>query len=246
MAIKDGKKKGVPADAADIEAKINEIIVEGNSAAVKMEVDYSDTTAKKIPEARDLAKAGKLTDALELLLALEKQTRTGCDMHSTAKILVTIVQLCYEAKDWELLNEHLILLAKKRSQLKAAVTKMVQECYGWVKEATLPTRQVEFKLIETLRTITKGKIYVETERARLTHRLSKMQEEDGDLNAAAKTMQELQVETYGSLERSEKVELILEQMRLCLATSDYIRTQIISKKISTRFFEVKKEKKKYR
>jgi hypothetical protein len=34
-----------------------------------------------------------------------------------------------------------------------------------------------------------------------------------------------------------QVELILEQMRLCLATKDYIRTQIISKKISTRFFE---------
>ena len=31
--------------------------------------------------------------------------------------------------------------------------------------------------------------------------------------------------------------MILEQMRLCLATKDYIRTQIISKKISTRFFE---------
>ena len=39
------------------------------------------------------------------------------------------------------------------------------------------------------------------------------------------------------MERKEKVELILEQMRLCLATKDYIRTQIISKKISTRFFE---------
>ena len=50
-------------------------------------------------------------------------------------------------------------------------------------------------------------------------------------------MQELQVETYGSMERKEKVELILEQMRLCLATKDYIRAQIISKKISIRFFE---------
>merc|ERR1712027_213275 len=39
------------------------------------------------------------------------------------------------------------------------------------------------------------------------------------------------------MERKEKVELILEQMRLCLATKDYIRAQIISKKISTRFFE---------
>ena len=31
--------------------------------------------------------------------------------------------------------------------------------------------------------------------------------------------------------------LISFQMRLCLATKDYIRTQIISKKISVRFFE---------
>jgi len=33
------------------------------------------------------------------------------------------------------------------------------------------------------------------------------------------------------------VELILEQMRYCLAKGDYIRTQIISKKINTKFFE---------
>ena len=33
----------------------------------------------------------------------------------------------------------------------------------------------------------------------------------------------VQVETYGSMEREEKVTLILEQMRLCLATQDYIR-----------------------
>ena len=57
------------------------------------------------------------------------------------------------------------------------------------------------------------------------------------MSEAAKIMQELQVETYGSMERREKVELILEQMRLCLATKDYIRAQIISKKISVRFFE---------
>lgn len=39
------------------------------------------------------------------------------------------------------------------------------------------------------------------------------------------------------MERKEKVEFILEQMRLCLAKKDYIRTQIISKKISIKFFE---------
>ena len=47
------------------------------------------------------------------------------------------------------------------------------------------------------------------------------------------------VETFGSMEKREKVEFILEQMRLCLAKKDYIRTQIISKKISSKFFDEK-------
>jgi len=45
------------------------------------------------------------------------------------------------------------------------------------------------------------------------------------------------VETFGSMEKKEKVEFILEQMRLCLAKKDFVRTQIISKKINTKYFE---------
>jgi len=223
----------------DVESKINEIIADGGGSGpiLKMEVDYSATVDEKLPIAQTLAKEGKLNEALEMCLSLEKQTRTGADMMSTSKVLVAIVNLCYEAKDWNLLNEHIILLSKKRSQIKTAVAKMVKQCYTWVKDQTLPSKEVELKLIETLRTVTEGKIYVEVERARLTHRLAKIQENEGDVAAACKTMQDLQVETYGSMDKKEKVELILEQMRLCLATKDYIRTQIISKKISIRFFE---------
>merc|ERR1719452_355364 len=112
---------------------------------------------------------------------------------------------------------------------------MVATCYTYLDET--PDKETLMKLIDTLRTVTAGKIYVENERARLTHRLAKIHEKDDNVAEAAKLMQELQVETYGSMERTEKVELILEQMRLCLITKDFIRTQIISKKISTRFFE---------
>merc|ERR1711936_1241794 len=169
-----------------------------------MEVDHSETVAKKIPEAKEVAKKN-LNEALEMLMALEKQTRTGADMHSTAKVLVCIVQLCFEAKNWNVLNEHIVMLTKKRSQLKQAVAKMVQECCIWVAEGTLPSKEIEVELINTLRTVTEGKIYVEVERARLTHRLSKMKEAEGNTSEAAKIMQELQVETYGSMERKEKV-----------------------------------------
>ncbi|CAF3194238.1 unnamed protein product [Rotaria sp. Silwood2] len=39
------------------------------------------------------------------------------------------------------------------------------------------------------------------------------------------------------MDRREKLKFLLEQMRLCLAKHDYIRTQIISKKINIKAFE---------
>ncbi|CAL7941850.1 unnamed protein product [Xylocopa violacea] len=201
---------------------------------MKMEVDCSSNCDTKIPECQKLAREGKLHDALDQLLVLEKLARTGADMSSTSRILVAIVQICFEARNWAVLNEHIVLLSKRRSQLKQAVTKMVQECCTYVDK--MPDKETKIKLIETLRAVTEGKIYVEVERARLTHRLAKIKEEDGDISGAAAVMLELQVETYGSMSRLEKASLILEQMRLCLAKKDFMRTQIIAKKINVKFF----------
>lgn len=123
---------------------------------VKMEVDYSATCDEKIPECQKLAKSGKIHDALDNLLSLEKQTRTGADMVSTGRVLVAIVQICFEAKNWSMLNEHITLLAKRRSQLKQAVAKMVQECCTYVDQT--PSKEIKLKLIETLRSVTEGKV----------------------------------------------------------------------------------------
>jgi 26S proteasome regulatory subunit N5 len=79
-------------------------------------------------------------------------------------------------------------------------------------------------------------IYVEVERARLTRMLSKIREDEGNINEAADILQELQVETFGSMDKREKTDFILEQMRLTLVKKDYTRTQIISRKINTKFF----------
>lgn len=217
----------------------SETITDMKGNIVKMEVDYSETCDKKLPELEEMAKSGKIEDALEALLALEKQTRTAADMFSTSRVLVTVIKICFATKNIELLNEHLLLLTKRRGQLKQAVTKMVQEACTYVDQIEKKEDQLEF--IDTLRTVTSGKIYLELERARITRKLAQMKEADGNIADAATVLQELQVETFGSMERREKVEFILEQMRLCLAKKDYIRTQIISKKISTKFFDDNKE-----
>lgn len=78
-------------------------------------------------------------------------------MASTGRILVAIVQICFEAKNWALLNEHISLLAKRRSQLKRAVAKMVRECCTYVD--LTPNKDVKLKLIDTLRNVTEGKVF---------------------------------------------------------------------------------------
>ena len=176
MTEKKVEKKGKGGkDEKTKEEKINEIITEG-ATTVKMEVDYSATCDEKLPLAESLAQAGKLQEALDMLMALEKQTRcvttattiattnaisttisttttptittitittististtsiststifttttstttprTGADTHSTGRVLVAVVRLCKEAKDWAGLNERVIDIVKKRSQLK--------------------------------------------------------------------------------------------------------------------------------
>jgi len=204
---------------------------------IKMEVDYSEIVATAVPECETLALEKKLNEALERLFTLEKQTRGAGDAISNSKVLVCVVNICYTCGDWVLLKEHIVTLCKRRGHFKLAITKMIQRCCEMVPETNDLEKKLE--LIDTLRTITEGKIYVENERARITSILAKIHEKDGELEKAAKILQELQVETFGSMEKAEKVEFILEQMRLCFETKDFVRTSIISKKISTKYFEGK-------
>jgi 26S proteasome regulatory subunit N5 len=59
-----------------------------------------------------------------------------------------------------------------------------------------------------------------------------LQEEEGDIASAADILQEVHVETYGSLSKKEKVEYILEQLRLTILKQDYVRAAIVAGKIN--------------
>ena len=96
----------------------------------------------------------------------------------------------------------------------------------------LPTREEKFMTLESLREACEGKMYTEREYSQCTVQLVKMYEEDGKIDDGTKVIQEIQIETYGSLENKEKVDFILYQMKLVLMRSDYVRLQILSRKIS--------------
>jgi 26S proteasome regulatory subunit N5 len=130
-------------------------------------------------------------------------------------------------------REWLIQLSKRRAQSKKATTDMVQLCMNTFM-SQLPSREDRFTMLNTMRTATEGKIFLEREYAQSTRDLVEMYEADGKIDEAAAIIQEIQIETYGSLENKEKVSFILYQMKLVLARQDYIRTQILSRKISKR------------
>ncbi|KAG5916114.1 hypothetical protein E4U61_003954 [Claviceps capensis] len=203
---------------------------------LKPEKDFSKEVDKQLPEAESLAKTN-LQGAIEKLTALEKQTRQASDLASTARILIAIVTLCKDARDWSLLGEQTLVMSKKHSQLKQAITKMVQTVVGFLQDA--PDLKTKLSLIETLRTVTEGKIFVEVERARVTKVLSDIKKEQGDLKAATEVLCELQVETFGSMDRREKTEFILAQVALCIENGDWTQASILGRKISTKYLSRK-------
>lgn len=214
---------------------------------------------------RRLRQSGKLQDALDKLFALEKQARNvratrlsslegliqpivvhqASDTNSTTRLVKDICELCYEARDYALLNSSINTLSKKHGQLKAAIQAMVEQAMGWLDE----TRKREgdqkwLELIKPLRGVSEGKvslitlldycqnsqtyleIFLETPRARVTLQLAHYHESLANspspppkqsLQTASDLLSDLQVETYSSMERREKTEFILEQMRLLIA-----------------------------
>ncbi|KXT17402.1 hypothetical protein AC579_5742 [Pseudocercospora musae] len=211
-----------------------------DGSILKADKDFTKEVDAAIPEAEKIAKHGQTQQAIDKLLSLEKQTRQSSDLPSTSRLLVAICAISKGSGDWSLLNEQVQLLSKKHGQLKQAITKMVQVVMEFLDDT--PSTEVKMSVIETLRTVTEGKIFVEVERARVTRILSNIQRSQGKVTAAKDTLCELQVETFGSMTRREKTEFILEQVALCIEDGDWTQGGILSRKISTRYFARKPKK----
>jgi 26S proteasome regulatory subunit N5 len=170
-----------------------------------------------------------LDEAIALLLNFEKKCRSNSDLTSLKAVCLHMVRMC-RAKDWAKLNSTLAIINKRRAQSKEVVIAIVNEALTYVEET--PGHDEKVALIQTLMDICETKIYVEAESARLHLMLALIFEADGDLDKACCIIQDVHVETYGSLSRQEKAEYILHQIRLNLLNKDFVRAQIQSRKMN--------------
>lgn len=73
----------------------------------------------------------------------------------------------------------------------------------------LPTRAEKYKMLESIREAAEGKMFLEKEYSDATMTLCQYLEEDGKTDEATDIIQEIQIETYGSLEVRDKLIFIL-------------------------------------
>lgn len=199
------------------------------SAVQEQKTDFSEDVATAISEATVMVEKS-LEDAVNHLMALERQCRLAGDFKSLKEICIKMISMCEAKLDWVKLNATIAVLCKKRAQSKLVITAIVEVAMTYIDKT--PSEEVKMELIKTLKDVTEGKMYVEAECARLHLIMARMLESRGELNEACSLIQDLHVETYGSLEKKEKVEFILEQVRLNLLSKDYIRTLIQSRKMN--------------
>eukprot|EP01096_Ripella_sp_DP13-Kostka_P003826 TRINITY_DN1575_c0_g1_i1.p1 TRINITY_DN1575_c0_g1~~TRINITY_DN1575_c0_g1_i1.p1 ORF type:complete len:464 (+),score=243.25 TRINITY_DN1575_c0_g1_i1:81-1394(+) len=194
--------------------------------------DYAERTDKAIQDTQNAVAEGNLAAALDQLFLLEKNSRNAGDFKSTTRLAQHIVRLSLDSKNIKQVSDSLMLITKRRGQEKKVINAAVQVAM----EALPGIENVDEKLelIKTLRSIAEGKIFLELERASLTKLLAQITESRGNIKEAASILQEIQVETLSTMETKDKVAYILEQMRLTIDSNDFVRTQILSKKINTK------------
>ena len=69
-----------------------------------------------------MAWQGNAGEAVETLLGIEKAQRLAEDVTGTRLACTAVLDVLFDAKDWPGINEHVILLSKRRSQLKQVWT----------------------------------------------------------------------------------------------------------------------------
>lgn len=169
---------------------------------------------------------------LRRMLEEEKRARLDNDFKKSIVLVKQIINYLFNKGDLESLRNMVSSLNKKRNQSKQAITEMVKDCLNEIYFQVNEDEQI--KLLKTLIEITEGRIYVEYEYSVCVRRLTEINLKRGNIEEAAKQIQDIQIETFGSIERPYKIDYILFQMRILLNKQDYIRTLIVSNKVTRR------------
>lgn len=100
-------------------------------------------------------------------------------------------------------------------------------------------QEEQITLLRSIIEVTEGKMYVEYEYSLAVKKLTDIYLLQNNIEEACKLIQDIQIETFGSLEKIYKVDYILFQLQVLIQRKDFIRMLIVSNKIMRKHLEDK-------
>ena len=167
---------------------------------------------------------------LKKLIDTEKTARLENELEKNRAICKQILSVVQNRNDFPNYLRLFEYLTQRRNQGRECIISMVKNSLNDVLP-NLKNNKDSSDLLKTVIKVTEGKIFVEFEYSQAIRKMTEIYLMNKQIDEAAKLVQDVQIETFGSLDNKYKVDYILFQMQVLLEKGDYIRTLIVSNKI---------------
>ena len=167
---------------------------------------------------------------LKKLIDEEKATRLENEFEKNRSTCKKILEIIYGRNDFKNYLKLFEYLTQRRNQSRESIISMVKHCINEILP-NLKNQKDARDLLNTIIRVTEGKIFVEYEYSQAIRKMTEIHLMSNEINDAAKLIQDVQIEAFGSLEADYKIDYILFQMQVLIEKGDYIRTLIVSNKI---------------
>ena len=167
---------------------------------------------------------------LKKLIDEEKVTRLENEFEKNRTICKKILEIMNSRNDFQNFLKLFEYLTQRRNQSRESIISMVKHCINEILP-NLKEQKDASDLLNTLIRVTEGKIFVEYEYSQAIRKMTEIHLKNKQIDEAAKLIQDVQIEAFGSLENDYKIDYILFQMEVLIEKGDYIRTLIVSNKI---------------
>ena len=167
---------------------------------------------------------------LKKLIDEEKVTRLENEFEKNRTLTKKILETLHNRNDFPNFLKLFEYLTQRRNQSRESIISMVKYCINDILP-NLKNQKDSSDLLNTIIRVTEGKIFVEYEYSQAIRKMTEIYLMDNNIEEAAKLIQDVQIEAFGSLESDYKIDYILFQMLVLIEKGDYIRTLIVSNKI---------------
>ena len=145
---------------------------------------------------------------LKKLIDEEKVTRLENEYEKNRTICKTILETIYGRNDFQNFLKLFEYLTQRRNQSRESIISMVKHCINEILP-NLKNQKDSSDLLNTIIKVTEGKIFVEYEYSQAIRKMTEIHLMNNQIEEAAKLIQDVQIEAFGSLENDYKIDYIL-------------------------------------